>query len=130
MIGFDIEQREGIQISPQDKVRQRISPRYLPPRAKADEANRISSDVTFEADPSGTKADGDTELARMFLLFGFAVLVGLCGLLLFDFLTKKKTEIVGAHVVVSFLLTNSWVCHCLKKYFRQLNREGCRLETM
>ena len=36
----------------------------------------------------------------MFELLIFAVFAGFLGVLLFDFFTKKKTEINGAHVVV------------------------------
>ena len=38
----------------------------------------------------------------MFHLLIFVIFIGVLGVLIFDFLSRKKTEINGAHVLVRF----------------------------
>ena len=51
----------------------------------------------------------------MFQYLVIVVLGGFVGILLFDFFTKKKTEVDGAHVVVSLLNFPPWPFDALKR---------------
>lgn len=45
----------------------------------------------------------------MFHLLIFVIFIGVLGVLVFDFLSRKKTEINGAHVLVRFLVFHLFV---------------------